>query len=207
VTEGAGGRRADEWVHSALARDLDLGFELAPASVSGDAAPPARGARQPGHNSIGTRPRGATLPCAPGRGTGVRFIEIEDDGAGIPPQERERVLERFYRMPGTAGTGSGWASPFVREIAPARRGARNQHGMGGPRLPSCDNISPWIASISRSCAPPRRGASKAGRLRWAPLSRLGLRPPPSGGDGRDSDDGQVVGSVSGGCVEDDLIDK
>src|SRR2546430_17245774 len=33
LAEGA----ADEWVHSALARDLDLGFELAAASVRGDA--------------------------------------------------------------------------------------------------------------------------------------------------------------------------
>ena len=34
-------------------------------------------------------------------------ISVEDDGPGIAPHERERVLERFYRVPGTPGTGSG----------------------------------------------------------------------------------------------------
>jgi two-component system sensor histidine kinase TctE len=42
---------------------------------------------------------------------------VEDDGPGIAPQERERVLERFYRVPGTPGTGSGLGLAIVREIA------------------------------------------------------------------------------------------
>ncbi len=48
---------------------------------------------------------------------GRAFAEVEDDGPGIPPAERERVLERFYRVPGTAGTGSGLGLAIVREIA------------------------------------------------------------------------------------------
>ncbi|MDH5222619.1 MAG: ATP-binding protein, partial [Betaproteobacteria bacterium] len=39
------------------------------------------------------------------------------------PAERERVLERFYRMPGTAGTGSGLGLAIVREIAQAHGAA------------------------------------------------------------------------------------
>jgi two-component system sensor histidine kinase TctE len=42
---------------------------------------------------------------------------VEDDGPGIAPHERERVLERFYRVPGTPGTGSGLGLAIVREIA------------------------------------------------------------------------------------------
>ena len=53
--------------------------------------------------------------------TGARkdhaFVEVEDDGPGIPPAERGRVLERFYRVPGTSGTGSGLGLAIVREIA------------------------------------------------------------------------------------------
>jgi two-component system sensor histidine kinase TctE len=45
------------------------------------------------------------------------FVEVEDDGPGIPPAERGRVLERFYRVPGTSGTGSGLGLAIVREIA------------------------------------------------------------------------------------------
>jgi len=48
---------------------------------------------------------------------GQSFAEVEDDGPGIAPQERERVLERFYRVPGTPGTGSGLGLAIVREIA------------------------------------------------------------------------------------------
>lgn len=44
-------------------------------------------------------------------GTHVR-VEVQDDGAGIPPSDRERVFERFVRLSepsksGTAGTGLG----------------------------------------------------------------------------------------------------
>lgn len=34
-------------------------------------------------------------------------ISVCDSGPGIPASERERVLDRFYRMPGTTGYGSG----------------------------------------------------------------------------------------------------
>jgi len=52
---------------------------------------------------------------------GHAYLEVEDDGPGIPPNERERVLERFYRIPGTAGPGSGLGLAIVREIALAHR--------------------------------------------------------------------------------------
>jgi two-component system sensor histidine kinase TctE len=57
------------------------------------------------------------------------FLEIEDDGPGIPPAERDKVLERFYRVAGTAGTGSGLGLAIVREIAAAHR-ARLEIGAG-----------------------------------------------------------------------------
>src|SRR6266850_789211 len=120
-----------EWVHSALARDLDLGFELAPASVSGDALLLREALGNLVHNSIEYAPRGGHITVRTGARNGRPFIEIEDDGAGIPPQERERVLERFYRMPGTAGTGSGLGLAIVREIAAGHGAALEiSHVMG-----------------------------------------------------------------------------
>jgi two-component system sensor histidine kinase TctE len=123
---------ADEWVHNALARDLDLGFELAPASVRGDAFLLREALGNLVHNSIEYVPRGGHITVRTGARNGRPFMEIEDDGSGIPPQERERVLERFYRMPGTTGTGSGLGLAIVREIA-AGHGATLEisHGMGG----------------------------------------------------------------------------
>jgi two-component system, OmpR family, sensor kinase len=43
-------------------------------------------------------------------------IEIWDEGAGLPPQELERVFERFYRTPGDASNGSGLGLSTVDSI-------------------------------------------------------------------------------------------
>jgi signal transduction histidine kinase len=52
-------------------------------------------------------------------------VEVMDDGAGIAPEERERVFQRFVRLPESrakdkGGTGLGLA--IAREIAVAHRG-------------------------------------------------------------------------------------
>jgi two-component system sensor histidine kinase TctE len=42
---------------------------------------------------------------------------VEDDGPGIPDQEREKIFERFYRIPGSSGNGCGLGLAIVKEIA------------------------------------------------------------------------------------------
>ncbi len=42
---------------------------------------------------------------------------VEDCGPGIPGGERERVVSRFYRIPGTPGEGCGLGLAIVDEIA------------------------------------------------------------------------------------------
>jgi len=123
--EGANG-----WVHRALARDLDLGFELEDATVTGDAVLLGEALSNLVHNALEYTPRGGhvTVRAGPAPGGGAR-LEVEDDGPGIPPGERARVLERFYRAPGTAGTGSGLGLAIVREIA-AAHGAALEIGEG-----------------------------------------------------------------------------
>jgi two-component system sensor histidine kinase TctE len=108
---------ADAWVHQALARDVDLGFDLEPASVRGDAFLLREALANLVHNGIEYSPRGGRVTVRTGEREGRVFAEVEDDGPGIPPSERERVLERFYRVPGTPGTGSGLGLAIVREIA------------------------------------------------------------------------------------------
>jgi two-component system sensor histidine kinase TctE len=114
---------ADAWVHQALARDVDLGFELEVAPVKGDALLLREALANLVHNAIEYSPRGGRVTVRTGQRGGESFAEVEDDGPGIAPQERERVLERFYRLPGTPGTGSGLGLAIVREIA-AGHGAR-----------------------------------------------------------------------------------
>jgi two-component system sensor histidine kinase TctE len=52
---------------------------------------------------------------------GLMIIEVKDTGPGIPPEERQRVLERFYRVLGSDVEGSGLGLAIVKEIA-------TQHG-------------------------------------------------------------------------------
>jgi len=108
---------ADAWVHQALARDVDLGFELEWAPVQGDAFLLREALGNLVHNAIEYSHRGGHVTVRTGRRGPESFVEVEDDGPGIPASERERVLERFYRVPGTPGTGSGLGLAIVREIA------------------------------------------------------------------------------------------
>jgi two-component system sensor histidine kinase TctE len=110
-------READAWVHQALARDIDLGFELEVARVEGDAFLLREALANLVHNALEYSQRGARVTVHTGRREAASFVEVEDDGPGIAPAERGRVLERFYRVPGTAGTGSGLGLAIVREIA------------------------------------------------------------------------------------------
>lgn len=127
---------ADEWVHRALERDLDLGFELEPAPVQGDAVLLREALANLLHNALEYVPRGGRITVrtglVPGNGERRPFLEVEDDGPGIPDGERPKVLERFYRVPGTAGSGSGLGLAIVSEIAAAHRAAlRIDSGPGG----------------------------------------------------------------------------
>jgi len=109
---------ADGWLRQALAREVDLGFEVEPASVQGDAFLLREAVSNLVHNAIEYSPPGARVTVRAGRRNGGgAFVEVEDDGPGIPAPERERVLERFYRVPGTPGTGSGLGLAIVRDIA------------------------------------------------------------------------------------------
>jgi len=48
-------------------------------------------------------------------------LEVEDDGPGIAPAEREKVFERFYRGTTSTQAGSGLGLSIVRDICTAHR--------------------------------------------------------------------------------------
>ena len=50
-------------------------------------------------------------------------VTIDDSGPGIPPQDRERVFDRFYRVPGTPQGGSGLGLSIVKTIAERHQAA------------------------------------------------------------------------------------
>lgn len=59
-----------------------------------------------------------------GEHDGHAVLRVCDNGPGVPPEERERVLERFYRSARVRGSrGSGLGLPIVKALAD-RMGAR-----------------------------------------------------------------------------------
>jgi signal transduction histidine kinase len=59
-------------------------------------------------------------------------LSVEDEGPGIPPTERERVFDRFFRRPEAAEGGSGLGLAIVKAIAERHR-ARIQLTQAAPR--------------------------------------------------------------------------
>lgn len=114
---------ADDWVHRALARGVDLGFDLAACPAHGDGFLVREAFANIVYNALEHAGGAAAVTVRTTVRGGEAVFEVEDDGPGIPPAERERVLERFYRVAGTRGEGSGLGLAIVQEIAHAH-GAR-----------------------------------------------------------------------------------
>jgi two-component system OmpR family sensor kinase len=50
---------------------------------------------------------------------GEAILQVDDTGPGISAEDRARVFDRFYRVPGSSAEGSGLGLAIVREIARA----------------------------------------------------------------------------------------
>ena len=68
-------------------------------------------------NAVKYTPAGGKVDLEIVRGAGVMHLTVEDSGPGIADADRERVLDRFYRVAGTETTGSGLGLAIVRSIA------------------------------------------------------------------------------------------
>jgi two-component system sensor histidine kinase TctE len=108
-----------EWVPRALALQIDLGFDdtSAPAEISADPFLIQEMLNNLIDNAIRYTPAGGRVTVRVRQQNDQVMLEVEDDGPGIPVEEREKVFERFYRMPGGAPEGCGLGLAIVREIA------------------------------------------------------------------------------------------
>ena len=57
--------------------------------------------------------KGRTITLTSGESDGGSFVEIEDDGPGMPPEVEKRVFEPFFTTKGTEGTGLGLAMVYA----------------------------------------------------------------------------------------------
>jgi len=73
-------------------------------------------------NAIRYTPQSGRVHVSVQPGDATTQLIVQDNGPGIPPDERERVFDRFYRGRDAAAGGSGLGLAIVRQVA-------NMHGV------------------------------------------------------------------------------
>jgi two-component system OmpR family sensor kinase len=86
-------------------------------------------------NAIRYAPAGGRVEVRAFRRGADAVLEVADDGPGIPADERARVFDRFYRVPGTDAPGSGLGLAIARQVADLHHGRIElDDGLGGRGL-------------------------------------------------------------------------
>lgn len=113
------------FVPEALARNVDLGFDAkAPVPIRAQPLVIREIVGNLLDNAIRYAGPGSTVTVSVQQDPpGMVRLSVEDDGPGIALAERTRVLERFYRIPGSPGDGAGLGLSIVREFAVGHGGS------------------------------------------------------------------------------------
>jgi two-component system sensor histidine kinase QseC len=113
--------------HLAHAKDIEMLLEESQSNcVLGDETQLGLLLRNLLDNAIRYTPSGGSVSVKVSNVNGVN-IEVCDTGPGIPEEEREQVLQRFYRITGSGKEGNGLGLSIVRRIADLH-GARLELG-------------------------------------------------------------------------------
>lgn len=100
------------------ARRIDLGLVYADeVCVSGNAEALMILLRNLLDNAVKYTPVGGTVDIEIRITNRHAVLTVEDGGPGIPAGDRERVLDRFYRVNGSEASGSGLGLAIVKSIA------------------------------------------------------------------------------------------
>ncbi|SOC82505.1 two-component system, OmpR family, sensor histidine kinase TctE [Ensifer adhaerens] len=101
----------------ALKRGIDLGLEgEGEAPVVGDGTMLREMVVNLVDNALRYTPTGGEVTVRVAHLDGDVVLTVDDNGPGIPEEEREHVFERFYRIMGTQAEGSGLGLAIVREV-------------------------------------------------------------------------------------------
>ena len=103
----------------ALQANIDLGVDASPQPVPVKADPSLLDDLLSNlvDNALKYTPAGGSVTLSAGLRGDAAYLAVEDTGPGIPAEERQRVRQRFYRMPNSPGHGSGLGLAIVDEIA------------------------------------------------------------------------------------------
>jgi two-component system sensor histidine kinase TctE len=131
---------AMDWGPEAVQKGIDLALEAPDMQL------PVRGEEGPLmdlinnllDNAIRYTPAGGHVTVRLGY-DGRAWLEVEDDGPGVPPDLREKVFERFWRVPGSNQPGTGLGLAIVAEVA-ARHGAEITLGAGVGNKGACFTV-------------------------------------------------------------------
>jgi two-component system sensor histidine kinase TctE len=101
----------------ALQSNIDLGIEVQPVSIMADPSLLDDLLSNLVDNGLKYTPPGGSITVSAGVRNGSPYLAVEDTGPGIAEAERQRVRQRFYRLPNSPGHGSGLGLAIVDEIA------------------------------------------------------------------------------------------
>jgi two-component system sensor histidine kinase TctE len=109
---------AAKFIDRALQAGIDLGVDIqAQVHIAADPSLLDDLLSNLVDNALKYTPSGGSVTASIGTRHGKAFLAVEDTGPGIPETERQRVRQRFYRMPNSQGHGSGLGLAIVDEIA------------------------------------------------------------------------------------------
>ena len=146
-----------------------------PVVVIGDGERLAQVAHNLVRNALAHTPPGTTVTVSTGVSEQMGYIEVADDGPGIPPAEAARVFDRFYQSDRSrSASGPGWDWP---SCAPSPRPCTGRPRWPPPRR----RDGATLGRQDPAGRDPRRGAAAgppaAGPLTAAALRHRGRRPP------------------------------
>ena len=109
--------------NTAAARNIDLGVAASDpaACVTGNAEALRTLLDNLVGNAVRYTPAAGRIDVSCGSSGEHAWLEVVDNGPGIPAAERERVFDRFYRRSEQDATGSGLGLAIVRAIADKHR--------------------------------------------------------------------------------------
>jgi two-component system OmpR family sensor kinase len=107
-----------EYLPLAESKRIDLGLdEVAPLSASTSPEVLRLILKNALENALNYTPAGGKVTVRLHVESDDMVIQVVDNGPGIPSSEREHVFDAFYRLPATAGSGSGLGLTIARESA------------------------------------------------------------------------------------------